>query len=101
MILRITGSKEIGQWFDGSVFLPFFNFSFGTFRALGKTPREIDRLQREESGFARMSAASFKNLPKSSPAPAALELLISWMIFKTCFSVVPTRQKSTVISRLE
>ena len=40
-------------------------FSFATLQALGKTPREIDRLQRAETGFARMSAPSFKNLPES------------------------------------
>ena len=102
MILEITQSKEIGLWFDGSVFLPFLNigFSFATLQALGKTPREIDRLQRAEAGFARTSAPSFKNYPERLSIRAALELLISCMIFKTCFSVVLTRQKSAVIAKL-
>ena len=101
--LKITGSKEIGLQFDGSVFLPLLNigFSFVTLQAFRKTPREIDRLQRAETGFAKMSVPSFKNLPESLSTPAALELLISCMIFKTCFSVVPTRKKSAVIAKLE
>ena len=58
MILEITGSKEIDLQFDGSVLLPFLNigFSLVILQALGKTPREIDWLQRAETGFARMSA---------------------------------------------
>ena len=70
-------------------------------RTLGKTPREIDILQRAETGFARMSAPSFKNLPDSLSTPVALELLISCMIFRTCSPVVPTRLKSAVIAKLE
>ena len=102
MILEITGSKKIGLWFDGLVFLPFLNIgvSFTTLQALGNTPREIDRLQRAETGLARMSAPSFKNLPESLSIPAASELLISCMISKTYFSVVSTRQKSVVIAKL-
>ena len=76
-------------------------FSFATLQALGKTPREIDRSQRAETGFARMSAPSFKDFPESLSLQVALELLISCMIFKTCFSVVPTRQKSAVIAKLD
>ena len=38
-------------------------FSFVTLQGLGKAPWEIDRLQRAETGFARMSAPSLKNLP--------------------------------------
>ena len=58
MILEITGSKEIDLQFDGSVLLPFLNigFSLVILQALGKTPHEIDWLQRAETGFARMSA---------------------------------------------
>ena len=46
---------------------PFLNigFSFATWQVFGKTPREIDRLQRAETGFAKMSAPSFKKLPDS------------------------------------
>ena len=98
-------SKEISLQFDGSVFLPFLNigFSFTTLQALEKTPHEIDTLQRAESGFGRMSAPSFKNLPGGLSTPAASELLISFynLCFKTCVSVVPTRQKSAVIAKLE
>ena len=101
MILEITGSKEIGLQFDGSVFFPFLNegFSFTTLQALRKTLRKFDRLQRAETSFARMSALSYKNFPENLSSPAVLELLISCMIFKTCFSVVPTRQKSVVIAK--
>ena len=103
MILEITGSTEIGLTFNGPVFLPFLNkgFSFATLQVLGKTPREIDRLQRPETGFGRMSAPSFKNLPESLPTPVDLVLLISCMIYKICVSIVPTRQKSAVIAKLE
>ena len=41
-------------------------------QALGKTPREIDRFQRAETGFARMSGPSSQNLPESLSIPAAL-----------------------------
>ena len=75
--------------------------SFATSQALGKTPREIDRLQRAETDFATMSAPFFSNLPKSLSAAAALELLISRIIFKTYFLVVPIRQKSVVVEKLE
>ena len=102
MVLEITGSKEIDLWFDESVFFPFMNigFSFATLQALGKAPRETDTLQRTEIGFARMSSPYFKSFLESLSTLAVLELLISCMIFKTCFSVVPTRQKSAVIAKL-
>ena len=51
------------------------DFSFATLLALGKTPREIDRLKRVETGFARMSAPSFKNFPESLSILPALALL--------------------------
>ena len=78
---------EVKKSVGGSVFFPFWNigFIFATLLALGKTPQEIDRLQRAETGFARMSAPSHKNLSKSLSTLAALELLISCMIFRTCF----------------
>ena len=62
---------------------------------------EIDRLQRAETDFATMSAPFFSNLPKSLSAAAALELLIPRIIFKTYFLVVPIRQKSAVVEKLE
>ena len=52
-------------------------FSFETLEALGKTPRETDSLQRAETGFAGMSAPSFKNFPESLSTAAALEILMS------------------------
>ena len=50
--------------FQFSFFFPILNigFSFGTLQALGKTPQEIDRLQIVETGFAKMSEPSFKNV---------------------------------------
>ena len=61
---------------DWSVLLPFLDigFSFSTLKAFGKTLQEIYRLQRAETGFAKMSGTSFKNLPKSLSTPVALEL---------------------------
>ena len=78
---------------------PFLSidFSFATLKALGKTPWEIDNFQGEET---RMLVQFFINLPESLSSPATLELLISCMTFKTCFSVVPTRDKSAVIPKL-
>ena len=75
-------------------------FSFATLQAFGKAPGEIDRLQSVETGFVRISTPSLKNLPQRLSIPAVLELSISYMIFKTFFSVVPTRQKSAVIAKL-
>ena len=85
------------------VFFPFLNigFSFSNLRVFEKTPQEIDELQSEGTCFAKISASSFKNLPESSSNPAALEILITYIIFKTIFSVVSTRQKSAVIVILE
>ena len=77
--LRNYWSKEIGLESDGSVFLPFLNigFSFATLQGLGKTPWEIDRLQRTETGFARMSAPSLKNLPDGGLKMAIMCLAVN------------------------
>ena len=70
-------------------------------QALAKTPRGIDRLQKAETCFAKMSEPSFKNFSERLFTPAALELLISYIIFKTCFSVVSTKQKPGAIAKPE
>ena len=49
-------------------------------QAFKKAPQEIDRLQSAETGFAKMSAPSFENLPESLPTPVALERPISCMV---------------------
>ena len=69
------------------VFFPFLNigFSFSNLRVFEKTPQEIDELQSEGTCFAKISASSFKNLPESLSNPAALEILITYIIFKTIF----------------
>ena len=101
--LEIIWSGKIGLYIDGSVFFPVLNigFSFVTMQAFKKGTRKIDRLQSAETGFAKMSAPSFENLPESLPTPVALERPISCMIFKTIFSVVRTRKMSTVIAKQE
>ena len=75
-------------------------FSFATFKAFVKNPQKIDRLQSAETDFVKMSAPSFKNIPQSL-STQALELLISFMIFKTFLSIVTTKQKTVAIVKLE
>ena len=81
-------------------FFRFLNiaFIFGTLQAFVKARWEIDRLQSEETGFARMPAPSFKNLPESLATPAALDFLISCMIFKTF--LFRRADQSAVIAKL-
>ena len=95
MILEITGSKEIVLQFDGSGFLPFLNigFTFAILQALGKEGRLIGYKEQKLS-LLECQHHLLKPFPK---VYLLQQLLISCMIFKTCFSVVPTRQKSTVI----
>ena len=95
MIFEIDGSNEIGLQLQGSVFFPFLKigFSLAILQALGKTPCEIERLQSAEMGFANMLAASFQNLPESLSIPAALELSIFVITFKTFSSEVLLKQK--------
>ena len=52
-------------------------------------------------GFANMLVSSFKNLPESLSTPAALELSIFFIIFKTFSSQVLLKQKSSEIIKLE
>ena len=68
-------------------------FSLVTLQSLGKTHCEIERLQSAEIGFANILAPSFKNLPESLSTPAALELSIFVIIFKTFSSEVLLKQK--------
>ena len=81
------------------MFFSFLNigFSFATFKAFVKNPQKIDSA---ETGFAKMSAPSFKNLPQSL-STQALEILMSFMIFKTFLSIVTTKQKTVSIVKLE
>lgn len=76
--LEIIWSGKIGLYIDGSVFFPVLNigFSFATMQAFKKAPREIDRLQSAETGFAKMSAPSFKNVPKTFVKVFLLALLL-------------------------
>ena len=52
-------------------------------------------------GFVNMLATSFKNLPDSLSTPAALEISIFVIIFKTFSSEVLLKQKSSEILKLE
>ena len=82
-----------------SVFCSFLkiDFNFATFQVFGKTSCKFERLQSTEIGFANMLTSSFKNLPESLSTPAALELPIFFIIFKTISSEVLFKQKSSEI----
>lgn len=43
----------------------YIGLSFVSLQAFRKSIWENDRLERAETGFAKMSASSFKNLPES------------------------------------
>ena len=75
--------------------------SFTTLQAFEKTSCGIESLQSVEMGFANMLASSFKNLLESLSTPAALELSIFVIIFKTFSSEVLLNQKSSEIVKLE
>ena len=75
--------------------------SFRTLQAFEKTSCGIESLQSVEMGFANMLASSFKNLLESLSTPAALELSIFVIIFKTFSSEVLLNQKSSEIVKLE
>ena len=57
--------------------------SFATLQAFGKALEVIDRLQISLRGFARISALSFKNFPKTLSMPAAFEMSVFCIILKT------------------
>ena len=103
MTFKIDVSKEIGLQLEESVLFPFLKigFSFVTLEAIGKTPCEIERFQSAEMGFANMFAPSSKNLPESLSTPAALELSIFVIIFKTFSLETLRKQKSFEIVKLE
>ena len=50
-----------------------------------KTPRDIDKLQISHIGLDKISAAFCKNRPESLSIPAALDMSIFQIIFKTYF----------------
>ena len=64
-------------------------------QALRKTFCEIERLHGAEIDFANMLTPIFKNLPESQSTPAALELSIYVIDFKT--SEVLFKQKLSEI----
>ena len=64
-----------------------------------KTPWDIDKLQISHIGLDKISAASRKNRPVS--LPAALDISIFKIIFKTLFSEVLFKQKSFAIVKLK
>ena len=91
------GNQSLSWWIS---FLSILNmgFSFTTSQAFGKTLQEINRLQSAETSFAKLPPPSFITLLKHCShfhliAPAALELLISCMIFKTFFFNKPDKTK--------
>ena len=67
----------------------------------GKTPCQAEKLQNAQMVFANILAPSFKNLPESLSTPAALELSIFIVIFKTSSSEVLFKPKSSEIVKLE
>ena len=95
MIFKIDGSNETGLKLGGAVFFPFkkIGFSLQFYKHLRRLPVRLRDYTVQKWGFAIMFAPSFKNLPESLSTPAALELSIFVIIFKTFSSEVLLKQK--------
>ena len=96
MIFQTDAGNKIGLLLVGSVFFPFLKigFSFATLQAFRKNSCEIERSHCAEIDLDNMLAPSFKNLQEIVSTPAALELSIFVIIFKTFSSEVLFKQKS-------
>ena len=70
----ISGRREIGQEFLGSVLEPFLKsgFNFAILHASGNLPEEIDRLHSCVVGMANIEAPFFRKIPERSSIPGAL-----------------------------
>ena len=75
---------------EGSILDPFLNigFSFASLHGSGKIFDFMERLHISVTGFAKMTAPSFKNLPGRLSTPAALEISIFFNSFRTISSIV-------------
>ena len=80
--LDLSGRREIGRWFLGSVLKPFLKsgFNFAIFQASGNLPEEIDRLYSCVIGVAKNEAPSFRKIPERSSMPGALLSSIFFII---------------------
>ena len=96
MIFQTDAGNKIGLLLVGSVFFPFLKigFSFATLQAFRKNSCEIERSHCAEIDLDNMLAPSFKNLQEIVSTPAALELSIFVIIFKTFSSEALFKQKS-------
>ena len=67
----MIGSKEIGLWLLGPVFFPILliGFSFVTFEASGKIPRDIDMVQVSDIDPDKISGPSCKKRPENLSMP--------------------------------
>ena len=66
-------------------------------QASEKNPQDIDKLRISDVGLDKVSAPSHKKSLKSLSVPAALEILIFLIIFKTLSSEALFKQKSSAI----
>ena len=75
---------------EGSILDPFLNigFNFASLYGSGKILDFMERLHILVTGFAKMTASSFKNLPARLSTPAALEITIFFYSFRTISLVV-------------
>ena len=73
----------------GSILDPFLNigFDFASLHGSGKIFDFMDRLHISVTGFAKMTAPSFKNIPGKLSIPAALEISVFFNSFRTISSV--------------
>ena len=70
-----------------SLFFLNIGFDFASLHGSGKIFDFMDRLHISVTGFAKMTAPSFKNIPGKLSIPAALEISVFFNSFRTISSV--------------